>query len=122
MAEDSDGRDGKPSAQLEKQPPDASRMTDDEMNRVVELINGKRAGAEDRPCPHCDANAWLLAPHTVTPIRLRRLTGGMELGGPVYPHAMIICTNCGYTRHFNLVVLGLEQYQVSEQDGGDDGQ
>ena len=34
-------------------------------------------------------------------------SGGIALGGPAYPQAMLICTNCGNTRFFNVVVSGV---------------
>jgi hypothetical protein len=32
-------------------------------------------------------------------------TGNVAVGGTIYPQMQLICTNCGFTRYFNYVLL-----------------
>lgn len=34
-------------------------------------------------------------------------TGGFNLGGSVYPQIQLMCSNCGYTRYFNAIYVGI---------------
>jgi hypothetical protein len=56
-------------------------------------------------CPACKRPHLSLAD---TLLEVRPFHGGMFFaGGPVYPHAAVICTFCGHTMFFNAVILGL---------------
>ena len=58
----------------------------------------------DKTCPICGSNNWTVAPD---PQQLMRFAGGsLVVGGAVIPVVAVTCTNCGYTRLFNPLVLG----------------
>lgn len=55
-------------------------------------------------CEACHKSSWLLGNDIVMPIIFN---GNINIGGPVYPQAMLICTNCGNTKYFNIALMGL---------------
>lgn len=38
--------------------------------------------------------------------------GGVQVGGATYPHVNLSCSNCGYTRFFNYVLLSGEEPEL----------
>lgn len=68
--------------------------------KFVEFINAKVK--EAGRCPECKELAITVADQIVSPIRLEG--GNFQLGGPIYPQIMLVCTNCGNTRYFNAVI------------------
>lgn len=57
-------------------------------------------------CKECGKSQTQLAPDVVTP--MISTGGGVSIGGNSYPQAMVVCANCGHTRYFNLVALGID--------------
>ena len=59
-------------------------------------------------CPVSKTSNWQLAPNLV---EFRQYHGGsmVVIGTKVYPAAMVICTDCGYTMFFNAVVAGFTE-------------
>lgn len=51
---------------------------------------------KDRACPISGPTNWIIGTHLVQPLTLVG-TGGVAVGGPGYPQAMVICANCGHT-------------------------
>ncbi len=68
-------------------------------------------------CETCGSSHWSVQDHIVTPIVLQN--NSIQLGGVSYPQAMVICNNCGNTKYYNAVMMGL--VQGTKQDGGDGG-
>ncbi|MGD9714099.1 MAG: hypothetical protein AB7V46_18870 [Thermomicrobiales bacterium] len=55
-------------------------------------------------CRECQQAKVEIAPDVVTPVSMR--DGNVTISGS-YPQVMAICTNCGHTRYFSMVILGL---------------
>lgn len=53
---------------------------------------------------------WDLGETVVSPLVF---TGAFNLGGPVYPQIQLTCSNCGHTRYFNAIYVGIME---SESD------
>ena len=87
----------------------AGEMTPFEYDAVLQLINAKVPSPPD--CPSCGKVGTVqLAANLVTPIGTSPI-GGVQLQGSAYPQAMLMCTFCGFTRYYNLLLL-------RGQDGG----
>ena len=81
----------------------AGEMTPQEFNEMQYLVNTKIAAAGD--CPTCGkSGAVQIAGHLVTPIATT-LGGSIQLQAANYPQVMLLCTNCGFTRYFNAIIL-----------------
>lgn len=59
---------------------------------------------ENRNCDFCGQNQWSLSQDFVTPPVFEK---GIKIGGKAYPQLMLICNNCGNTKYFNAVIMGL---------------
>lgn len=66
-------------------------------------------------CKECLKQDISVSSQAVTSIRLNN--GGLDFGGTVYPQAMLVCRNCGHTRYFNLIALGLPLPKSEPDDG-----
>jgi predicted nucleic-acid-binding Zn-ribbon protein len=65
-----------------------------------------------KQCPVCAETNWTVTPD---PVQLMRFSGGgLVLGAPVIPIVAVTCTNCGYTRLFNPLVMGAMEPIESE--------
>lgn len=82
---------------------DDGLLSADERQKIADWINSKTPLVGK--CPTCGDRKWQVLDHLVySPIHYR---SGMLIGGPNYPHAGIICTNCGNTQFLNAVMIGL---------------
>jgi predicted nucleic-acid-binding Zn-ribbon protein len=78
-------------------------MNPQEYAEIQNLINQKVPNASH--CVSCGkANAVQLAAHIVTPVATS-VGGTIALQGANYPQAMLLCTNCGFTTYYNVIVL-----------------
>ena len=84
---------------------DDSILTPKQLETILAKIQEKWKGP--RSCPICTTDNWTLASHVTSPVRLAGSGGSFQLGGRAYPSMQVVCTNCGFVHHFNLVVLGL---------------
>ena len=95
--------------------PDANGKLDtEEKARITKWINDKWHG-NNQACPICGDTNWAIADHLVMPV----VTGkdnSILLGGPVYPHVMLISPTCGYTMLVNAVVIGLVEGNRTEEE------
>ncbi|MBU1209929.1 MAG: hypothetical protein KJ587_01490 [Alphaproteobacteria bacterium] len=82
---------------------DDSKLTKDQKDRALAWLNQKWVG--NKACPVCAQNHWTIADHAVTPSISHG--SGLIIGGPSYPHALVICNNCGHTLFFNAVLMGI---------------
>ena len=55
-------------------------------------------------CESCGSNKWELGDIVAAPTFAG---GGFNIGGPTVPMVPMICTNCGYIRHYAAVLIGL---------------
>ena len=88
--------------------PDKSELSEADKQNIIDTIMAKWVGP--RTCPICTTDNWIIGSHLTTPVRLAA-GGGMQIGGIVYPTAMIVCTNCGFVHHFNTVALKIPPIQ-----------
>ncbi len=58
-------------------------------------------------CPICTQNTIVVNERMWSPVEYKPGDGGIVLGGPRYPYAVLLCTNCGYSREFSLIILGM---------------
>ena len=57
-------------------------------------------------CPVCShENLILIEGYTKNALQ-DEIEGGLRIGGPSIPSAVVVCENCGNTLQFNLGVLG----------------
>jgi len=64
-------------------------------------------------CECCGAQAWTLPADITTSVIYEK---GIMLG-KAYPQIQVICSNCGNTKFFNAMILGIVD---SEKEGGED--
>lgn len=57
-----------------------------------------------RECEICGAKKWSIPTDFTTPIVF---DDGLQIGGTSYPSVNLICENCGNTKYFNAVKMGL---------------
>ena len=91
-----------------------SGLSEEDKTIIKDWMKDKwREGAN---CSVCGVNNWQVGDHLVaSPIAPK--SGGMVIGGSVYPQVMSICTNCGHTVYFNAVVIGVIEPGVKEVEG-----
>jgi hypothetical protein len=93
----------------------AEQLSQEQQDRIIRKIQQKWVGPHT--CPICKTDKWTLTSHVTSPVRLNGLAGGMELGGQVFPTAMLMCNNCGYLLFFNLILMGVINPMGEMQDG-----
>lgn len=77
-------------------------MNDEIKKKAIAWFEEKK---KIRTCDCCGENSWMLSEDIVTtPIFSN---SGMIIGGKSYPHVMLICNNCGNTKLFNAVKMGI---------------
>ena len=59
---------------------------------------------EKRGCEICGSKVWSISTDFITPLIFE---GNIHLGGRAYPCVGVICQNCGNTKCFNAVKMGL---------------
>lgn len=66
-------------------------------------------------CPACDEKKVTMGRYLVTPLTTTR-GGTPVLTGTQYPQLMLLCSNCGFTRYFNHILLMESPEKESEPD------
>ena len=90
---------------------DDTLLTLEQKNVAIAWLNER--GAREPTCPACGQNTWFIGDHLVAaPV----YSGGMIIGGPVYPNFMIICQNCGNTQYFNAVIAKIIESDKEEEE------
>lgn len=72
----------------------------------------KKWPLQNRACEVCSSSNWSLSEDLVTPVALS--AGSLMLGGRSYPQLMLICKNCGNTKYFNAVIMGIVSGEKDE--------
>ena len=70
--------------------------------KAVKWLNAKWV---NKTCSCCGNNIWTVLDDLVMPMNFTG--GGLVLGGATYPQVMANCANCGYTKFFNAVMMGI---------------
>jgi hypothetical protein len=76
-------------------------------NKALETLNEKWKLSKNCEC--CGGNHWTMQDKLTTPTNIEK-TGervSVKLGEGITPQITVICTNCGNTKIFNALVLGL---------------
>ena len=90
-------------------------LSQEQRERIASWIRGKWKNAV---CPHCLENSWTVSEYVILlraspPASL----GGLHLGGPGFPTALVICKNCGHTTMLNAIIADLG---IVPKEGGAD--
>lgn len=80
------------------------RLSENEKGTIEEWLK-ERWKQERLACPISGHRDWIIADHLVQMFIHRPKM--FAIGGPTYPHALVICSGCGYTVFFNAVMIGL---------------
>ena len=83
---------------------DDDELGKDKQEKVLKWLEAKWP-KEKRCCEICEGQKWSLTQHITVPMIYSK---GIRLGGTTYPQISLICNNCGNTKFFNAVVMGLE--------------
>lgn len=70
-----------------------------------------------RECECCGSKDWTVAGHLVM---AALFTGEFTIGGSVYPHILVICTNCGNSKLFNAIVAGIVEAKTGLEPASKD--
>ena len=95
-----------------------TKLSQDQKEKAANFINERWKGAKN--CPVCDNKEWTLAEHTVTSLVIRG--NDIQGSGTTYPMVMAICTNCGDTRFFSAVRMGIMDmaWEEEEEEAGEE--
>lgn len=77
-------------------------MNEEEKNKAITFLEKKKS---IRACDCCGQNSWSLSKDIVTTPML--VNSNIAIGGKSYPYLMLICNNCGNTKFFNAVKMGI---------------
>ena len=93
-------------------PPWPRNVTNEELLQKLSNAINERTGSA-RPCPSCAHTAWSLQPRfSLIPAQLN--ANQVQLGGPNFPSAVVICSHCGHTVFFNLFALGFTKEEIDQ--------
>jgi hypothetical protein len=80
-------------------------------DKVIESL--RQQGVTGR-CSACGNENWIL-PDWVTHVSVQEPSANLALGGQVMPCIPIVCSRCGNTLLFNLIVLGVwDEFQKDD--------
>ena len=77
-------------------------MKPKEKQKISEWINKK---CRNMKCECCGSKIWNLNEHIIAPVNVQN--GSLALGGSMTPQVILTCSNCGNTKYFNAVMIGL---------------
>jgi hypothetical protein len=81
----------------------SGQLSEAEKNQIRKKIDDLWRGG-GKNCPVCGSAHWIIGDHIVeSPI----VTEGVRGFGSGYPSVILISDRCGYTMHFNAIVLGI---------------
>ncbi len=83
-------------------PDDQGKLTEADKATVKEWLQNK--WSQDSRCAVCNQNNWSVGDHTVAAATVND-HGSALFSGPMYPHVMLICMNCGHTIFFNAALM-----------------
>ncbi|HYK77974.1 MAG TPA: hypothetical protein VEU95_00005 [Micropepsaceae bacterium] len=110
----------------ENVPPIPGTWTSEQMDHALEWLNNKFPKAS--VCHECDHDT-IIAHFPVAPLRYVDGRGVLLGGGPLMPMLAVVCPNCGSTRFFNAMIMGLMKSDApkvattepAKTEGGEDG-
>lgn len=78
------------------------QLTSGEKEKFLAWVNEKGV---NHNCPVCQKNNWTVGDHLLS--GMVHTGNGISIGGAAYPTAILVCTNCAYTRNFMALPIGL---------------
>ena len=87
-------------------------FNEEKKNKVLAWLDEKWP-KERRCCEICGSESWTLAQDITVPLVFE---GSIKFGGATYPQISVICNNCGNTKNFNAVMMGV--LQGKNKEGG----
>jgi len=94
-----------------------AELSKEDRNQIVKALEARGA---TRPCPRCGHNSFELVAGYFNHF-IQTSLGGVNIGGPSVPTAVIVCTNCGWLSEHALGVLNLLPKQPepgTKKEGG----
>lgn len=79
------------------------KFDEEKQKKALEWIDQKWPQTK-RECEICGSKKWSISTDFTTPVVF---DGGLQIGGASYPTVSLICENCGNTKYFNAVKMGL---------------
>ncbi len=89
------------------------KFDDEKQIKALAWLNEKWPSSK-RNCEVCDCSNWSVSKDFITPLVF---DGGLQLGKTAYPVVGVICQNCGNTKYFNAVKMGLLEEITKETHG-----
>jgi len=65
-------------------------------------------------CESCGENLWILSDYFLALSASEEL--GVFHGEPQFPKVVMICSKCGYSRFYNLEILGIYSERLKEME------
>ena len=81
-----------------------AELTQEQQKKIVDALEQRGAKL---PCPRCGNGNFALVGGYFNQNLQTELTGGLILGGPSVPSAVVACTRCGFLSQHALGALGL---------------
>jgi hypothetical protein len=79
-------------------------LTQDQRDRLVGFMNHRLRAA--MPCQLCGTPGPWTVSDNIWEVR-EFSSGGLKVGGPIYPVLAVTCTTCGNTLFVNAIVAGV---------------
>ena len=100
-------------------PDDQGKLTEANKTTAREWLQNKWTG--DSRCTVCKQNNWSVGDHTVAAVTVND-QGAAIFAGPMYPHVMLICMNCGHTMFFNAALMEVLESIAKQKSENADGE
>lgn len=94
---------------------DSRALTTEQKEEIANWVREHMGDNPNMPCPVCKHDEWGVGDHlAVAPVVSPG--GGVALGGPAYPHALLICHICGFTYFINSVRIGISKAEEKPEE------
>lgn len=90
-----------------------AELTPEQKRQIIDTLDKKGARL---PCPRCGNNQFTLLDGYFNQT-LQTSLGGLVIGGPSVPSAVVACSRCGYMAQHALGALGLLPEKPSTEEG-----
>ena len=90
----------------------SASLSEEDKQKIIEWLNEKMDQATGLICSICNTKKWIVGDDLVVAPVFKVST--IQIGGPAYPQAMLICRKCGHTVFVNAVRIGLVEAKNGE--------
>jgi hypothetical protein len=87
---------------------------DDKKEKAIDWIQDKWPEGK-RTCECCSASSWTVADDLICPLNIIR-EGIPSFGAHLYPSVLLVCNNCGNSKLFNAVKMGIVSPNTTDED------